>query len=185
MRITKQQLEKQLDDFGHHRIEIVAELAHQGRPDGIGPALLLAIGSRETNLNNITGDGGHGRGWIQIDDRFHNLWLSRHAGCKSGSWKATFSSALPAGRVPSLTAATLHGIDILHGNLAFAANHNVPKEQRTRFAIAAYNAGAGGALEGFHAGNVDLKTANHDYSKDVLERKAVVAAYLKRHSLPV
>jgi hypothetical protein len=185
MGITKQQLEKELDGFGHHRIEIVAELAHQGPSDGIGPALILAMGSRETELCNITGDGGHGRGWVQIDDRFHHIWLNQHAGCKSGSWKATFSTALPIGRVPTLTAATLRAIDVLRGNMAFAAQHDVPKAQRLRFAIAAYNAGAGGALTGFRAGDVDRETAHRDYSKDVLERKAVISAYLKRHNLPV
>jgi len=70
MRITESQLESQLDAFGPEKIRIVGELAHQGPPDGVGPALLLAMGSRETNLANITGDGGHGRGWLQIDDRF-------------------------------------------------------------------------------------------------------------------
>ena len=33
--------------------------------------LMLAIASRETNMRNINGDGGHGRGVFQIDDRYH------------------------------------------------------------------------------------------------------------------
>jgi hypothetical protein len=184
MRITREQLEVELDAFGDHRIQIVAELTHQGSPDEIGPALLLAIGSRETELSNIAGDAGHGRGWVQIDDRSHALWLDSHAGCESGAWEATFPSALPPGHVPTLTAATLHAIDILHGNLAFAQQRGVPKTQRLRFAVAAYNAGAGRALEGFQGGDVDRKTANGDYSKDVLERKTVVTNYLKRNKMP-
>ena len=32
------------------------------------PALLLAIASRETNMQDIVGDGSHGRGLFQIDD---------------------------------------------------------------------------------------------------------------------
>ena len=33
------------------------------------PEILLAIASRETNMRNIIGDGGHGYGIMQIDDR--------------------------------------------------------------------------------------------------------------------
>jgi hypothetical protein len=184
MRITAHELEAQLEAFGRQRLEIVSELAHQGPSDGIGAALLLAIGSRETNLRNIVGDSGHGRGWLQIDDRFHHIWLSKHRGCSSGSFIATFASALPKGRVPTLTASTLYAVDLLRGNARFALTHGVPTAQKTRFAVAAYNAGAGGALKGFQAGNIDLKTAHQDYSADVLQRKTVVGRFLKRHGLP-
>jgi hypothetical protein len=33
------------------------------------PEVLMAIASRETNMRNIIGDGGHGYGVMQIDDR--------------------------------------------------------------------------------------------------------------------
>jgi Putative peptidoglycan binding domain len=42
------------------------ELAH-----GLPRMLLFAIGSRETNLTNEVGDGGHGHGVWQLDDRWH------------------------------------------------------------------------------------------------------------------
>jgi hypothetical protein len=185
MNISLTDLERQLEAFGEHRIRMVAELAHEGAPDGIGPTLLLAMGSRETNLRNIAGDHGHGRGWMQIDDRFHAPWLQAHAGCRDDSWKATFKSALPAGRVPTLTAATLKAIDLLRANIAFGRSQGVPAPQIIRFACAAYNAGPGGALQGFRAGDVDLKTANGDYSEDVLERQDAVGRLLQRHALPV
>jgi uncharacterized protein YfiM (DUF2279 family) len=190
MAFTEQEIFKNLDSFGLHRIEIVTELTHQGPPDGIGPALLLAIGTRETGLRNIAGDGGHGRGWVQIDDRFHAAWLDAHAGCSSGSWKATFKSALPQGRVPTLTAGAMRAVELLRGSAQFARAHGVPKEQVVRFAVAAYNAGAGGALEGLKKGNVDARTAGSagskggDYSKDVLKRQAAVAKFLKSKGLP-
>jgi hypothetical protein len=42
---------------------------------GIPRRLMFAIGSRETNFNpyfiSHAGDGGHGRGWWQVDDRSH------------------------------------------------------------------------------------------------------------------
>jgi hypothetical protein len=185
MNITEAQLEAELDRFGPDRIRIVAELVHQGAPDGVGTSLILAMGSRETNLANIVGDGGHGRGWLQIDDRFWATWLNSHAGCKDGTWDAKFPSALPPGRVPTLTAATLKTIDMLHSNVAFAASRKVAADQRMRFAVAAYNAGAGGAIKGFAGGDVDANTAHGDYSSDVMARRDVVAGYLQRNKLPV
>lgn len=184
MRITEAQLESQLDSFGPRKIRIVAELSHQGPPDGLGPSLLLAMGSRETNLANIVGDGGHGRGWLQIDDRYFATWLSKHAGCANRTWRPRFASALPKGRVPTLTHSTLHAIQILHGNVALAAARNVPPAERIRFAVAAYNSGAVSAIGAFAAGDVDAHTAHGDYSADVLQRRDVVARYLRRHGLP-
>jgi hypothetical protein len=40
---------------------------------GLPPALLYALGSRETNLQNEIGDGGHGHGVFQLDDRSHPI----------------------------------------------------------------------------------------------------------------
>jgi hypothetical protein len=36
-------------------------------------SLLFAVGSRETNLRNVVGDGGHGHGVFQLDDRSHQI----------------------------------------------------------------------------------------------------------------
>lgn len=38
---------------------------------GLPRCLLYAVGSRETNLRNVRGDGGHGYGVWQLDDRSH------------------------------------------------------------------------------------------------------------------
>jgi hypothetical protein len=40
---------------------------------GLPPYLLHAVGSRETNLTNEVGDGGHGHGIFQLDDRSHTI----------------------------------------------------------------------------------------------------------------
>jgi hypothetical protein len=185
MRITERELEDELEAFGSERVEAVANLAHEGEPDGIGPSLLLALGSRETNLRNIVGDQGHGRGWLQIDDRFHGPWLDAHAGCDSGSWEAKHKSAGAAGHVPTLTASTVKAIDMLRDNMAFGRSHGIAESQLVRFAVAAYNAGAGGALAGARAGNVDAKTTHGDYSADVLDRQKAVSRWLQRNKLPV
>jgi hypothetical protein len=184
VRLTRQQLEAQLSAFGDHRIEIVAELTQEVPPTRLDGALILAMGSRETDLRNIAGDQGHGRGVLQIDDRFHQLWLSDHRGCASGSFTASSPSALPPGRVPTLTAAVLFVTEMLRANMQFGLTRGVPATQAVRFAVAAYNAGPGGALEGFRAGDVDARTAHHDYSADVLERRKVVVRFLRRRGLP-
>ena len=49
------------------------------------PGLLLAIASRETNMQDIVGDGGHGRGLFQIDDRFHGDWLAKNGARGAGT----------------------------------------------------------------------------------------------------
>lgn len=180
MNITERQLGQQLRALGTRRVDMVSDLAHEGENDGIGPSLLLALGSRETNMKNIVGDGGHGRGWLQIDDRFHHDFLAKHRGCESGSWNPTRPSAAPRGLVPSLTAATIYAIRLLRSNTDFARNHGVPEDTVLRFAVAAYNAGAGGALKGFRAGDVDRHTTGRDYARDVFGRKAAIARILER-----
>lgn len=40
---------------------------------GLPKNLLYAIGSRETNLRNVVGDGGHGHGVFQLDNRSHQI----------------------------------------------------------------------------------------------------------------
>src|SRR6266545_4010959 len=104
MNITEHDLFGELDAFGEHKIHIVTELAHDGEDDGIGPALMLALASRETNIHNIVGDRGHGRGWLQIDDRFHAGWLGAHPGVPSGHWgpPTNGKTALVRGFVPTL-----------------------------------------------------------------------------------
>ena len=161
----------EIEALGHERVKKIREI---GRREHISGVLLLAMAHRESAMRNIVGDHGHGRGIMQIDDRFHQDWLREHKGCQSGSFKATFESALPAGRVPSLVAGVTKACELLDQNLGFAKSHGVPDGLRLRFAVAAYNAGAGGALEGFRAGDVDKLTTGADYSRDVLAHRAEV-----------
>ena len=65
--------------------------------------LLFAVGSRETNLTNEVGDGGHGNGVWQLDDRSHTP--------PGGSWPAfdanvTLQCATAAAMVHGLLAIT-------------------------------------------------------------------------------
>src|SRR3954469_15421761 len=83
MKITADQLAQQVAlarSRGWLRSIAQAEKRHK-LPHG----MLLAIASRETNMQDIVGDGGHGRGLFQIDDRFHGDWLAKHGARGAGT----------------------------------------------------------------------------------------------------
>ena len=70
---------------------------------GLPRMLLFAVGSRETNLTNEVGDGGHGHGVWQLDDRSHTP--------PGGSWPAfdanvTLQCSTAAAMVHGLLAST-------------------------------------------------------------------------------
>jgi hypothetical protein len=175
MNITESQLEAQVKRFGEHRHAALHKALAGVGAKHVSRALALAIGSRETNLQNIVGDGGHGRGVFQQDDRFQREFLVATAGCPSGSFRPAWSSALPAGRVPTLSAGCRRMAQIIESNVALAIRSGIPKGHRLRFAVAAYNAGGGGALKGWkEKRDVDRHTAGGDYSHDVFARLEVV-----------
>jgi peptidoglycan hydrolase-like protein with peptidoglycan-binding domain len=124
--------------------------------------LLLALASRETNMEDIVGDGGHGRGLFQIDDRFWGDWLAKNGAPRPGT-------------TPRLNAAADFAANMLASNIAFARKNGVGANDVLKFACSAYNAGQGGALSGFRKGDSDLNTANNDYGGDVLERLAAIS----------
>src|SRR5438093_3717205 len=119
--------------------------------------LLLAIASRETNMEDIVGDGGHGRGLFQIDDGAHGDWLAQHG-------------AAAPGTIPPLAEAADLAATLLDQNRAFAKSNGVAADQVLVFAVSAYNAGPRGALAGHESGDSDRRTTGGDYGRDVLER---------------
>jgi peptidoglycan hydrolase-like protein with peptidoglycan-binding domain len=123
--------------------------------------LLLALASRETDMEDIVGDKGHGRGLFQIDDRFHADWLAAHGAPGSAT-------------TPPVKDAVDFAASMLESNLAFAKQKGVPAPDQLRFACSAYNAGAGGALEGQQSGDCDRRTTGGDYGRDVLERLGTI-----------
>lgn len=132
----------------------------------IEPALLLAIGSRETNLQNICGDidpitrKPHGYGIMQIDDRSFPEW------CRSGKWQ----------NVPD---AVRMGAMVLQSKInGVHANERVLPKDIIRVAVAAYNAGPH-AISGYLIhGDPDYLTTGHDYSRDVMARYAIFRGLL-------
>lgn len=124
--------------------------------------LLLAVGSRETNLNpaytqGATGDGGHGHGVMQYDDRSHTI---------------------PAGfdfdaRLQFTTAAAMLRSLGQH----FKGNWSA--------ALAAYNAGVGAVERRLERREpVDWATTGRDYSSDVLARRDVLDRALDHQPHP-
>jgi hypothetical protein len=119
---------------------------------GLPRWLLLAVGSRETNLGvqytqGTTGDHGHGHGVWQYDDRSHSIPVG-------------FDTD-PRAQAEQAARMLRDGIAGWNGNLAAA--------------LASYNAGAGAVRRAVNLGrHPDSVTTGHDYSEDVLARMAVL-----------
>jgi peptidoglycan hydrolase-like protein with peptidoglycan-binding domain len=129
--------------------------------------LLVAIASRETNCRNIVGDGGHGRGVFQIDDRFHADWLREHG-------------AAARGAVPSVADGAAYAAQLLSANYAFGRAKGLRGKKLLKFAVSAYNAGAGGAWRALQAtGDPDAGTTGGDYAADVLARMRALRTMLR------
>jgi len=152
MKITGPELLAEVDAFykRHPGVVNVAEAKHK-----LPSRILYAVGSRETNLaehwEQTPGDGGHGHGTWQLDDRSHQI-------------PAPFPIELQA----DMAAELLAGL-IAH----FKGN--------VKSALSAYNAGVGGADSGIRHGNSDLFTTGKDYGQDCLDRMHYVQMYRPQH----
>ena len=130
------------------------------RATSLPTGLLLAIASQETDMNDVVGDGGHGRGLFQIDDRSHATFLARQG-------------ASGPGRKPPVAAAARYAADLLRWNFDHGARSGVRQTDRLKFALSAYNAGAGGAMSGYREGDSDRRTTGGNYGREVLRRHAI------------
>jgi hypothetical protein len=177
MRITTSQLLAQAARVStRDRLQLRAAIART-RARHVSVELLIALMSRETNIANIVGDGGHGRGYFQLDDRFQVEYLRGHRGCPDGTNRPRWRSALPKGRVPTLYAGAKRACQLIEANVWAAELEGVPFGHRVHFAAAAYNAGVGNALNGWrHSRDPDLFTTGRDYGADVLARRDTLRA---------
>jgi hypothetical protein len=63
--------------LAHTGVAFASQIESAGRRHGLNPNLLAAVAAQETGGpganagHNIVGDGGHGHGLFQIDDRWH------------------------------------------------------------------------------------------------------------------
>src|SRR5579863_5792387 len=66
-------------------VAFASQIENAARRYGLDPSLLAAVAAQETGGpdsnagHNIVGDGGHGRGLFQIDDRWHPFASSPEA----------------------------------------------------------------------------------------------------------
>ena len=139
-------------------------------------ALLMAIASRETNMRNIVGDGGHGYGLMQIDIRSFPEWVS------SGAWHYAAQVIEKGAQVldQKLTQIRAGVGKSLHiGGTSFIGHPFSSQEDELRCATAAYNAG----LWPFYCHStgkpIDSMTTGHNYSTDVWQRRALFEALLR------
>ena len=120
--------------------------------------LLMAICSRESKFGlilspNMTGDNGHGRGLMQIDDRSFGDWIAKHP------WKD------PATNIEQ-------GADVWMGDYNYFTDHmDLVNNDFMRLiwaATAAYNCGAETVAKALRGGaDVDSRTTGRNYSADV------------------
>lgn len=142
---------------------------------GFPVEVLLALASRETNMRNIVGDGGHGHGVMQIDDRSYPEW------CRSGTWqnvKAAIdkgASVLDGKRKQVVEG---QGKDLKVAGTSFHGQPGLSADDIQRIMIAAYNSGLWAYYSFSTRGDPDLRTTHRDYSADTLKRAAVFAHLL-------
>ncbi|NEQ96325.1 MAG: SH3 domain-containing protein [Cyanothece sp. SIO2G6] len=136
--------------------------AAASRYDWLAPSVVAGIGSRESAWGRFlsptgpsgTGDGGHGRGLMQIDDRYHPSFIN------SGLWTDAKSNINYA--IDNVLSQSYDYLD---------ANTNLEGKDLLRGAIAAYNAGLSSVTLALSQGlDIDYYTTGQDYSWDVLNR---------------
>lgn len=124
------------------------------------PSVIAGIGSRESHWGLAltpptpagTGDGGHGRGLMQIDDRWHIPFI------QSGKWANAADNII-------------YGCAVLKSSIDLFTKNKITGFLGLQGGIAGYNAGPSRALAGYNEGyGVDYYTTGRNYSKDVLER---------------
>jgi hypothetical protein len=124
--------------------------------------VLMGINSRESRFGRLLdedglGDGGHGHGEMQIDDRSHKAF------CASGRWRDLAAS-----------------LEYVHANVIIPSFNYladyfalVGEDYERLFwaAIAGYNAGPGNVRKALEAGALpDSVTTGRNYSRDVKAR---------------
>ncbi len=169
-----------LKGLGNYRVLVAQELASTGSPDPFSGALLLALGLRESRLTNINNPAETDHGCFQISELYHADFLQHEPGCPARSWTpVTGHTAVEDGYCPRFTPACAYALMMLKSAHRYALGKDITDP--LRFAIAAYNAGFGGATRGWREGDVDRYTTGGDYSAWVLGHRRKVNIFLNAH----
>lgn len=193
--LTAFQLQDALHKFGAYRVHRVGEVLDAlENSRNVTQAIVLALGLRESFLRNVEGGAKMVDGkWVKQDDPklmdvgpfqisrwWHREALQKMNAVKVGTWKpvAVGRSAYDGGYAPQFEDSCLYAVNELVASVKWAKQQGIKKTDRVRLAIAAHNAGRGGALSGYRKGDVDLLTARQDYSSWVLRHAARVDQWL-------
>lgn len=157
-------LEQSIPSQAQPYADIITEVAEE---QGLDPLIITALGQQESAWGAAlsppgpagTGDGGHGRGIMQIDDRTWASWLG------ANDWTDPYTNVT-------------QGAVIFLQNLDYFAGKGLVDPQLTQASLAAYNAGPGrvwGAIQSASPGAdfasvVDSVTTNYNYSSSVVGR---------------
>jgi hypothetical protein len=88
-------------DLARHGVAYAPEIVQAASRHGLDPALLAAVAAQETGGpgtnagSNIVGDGGHGHGIFQIDDRWHAF--ARTAAAMNPTANAEYAAGMISG----------------------------------------------------------------------------------------
>lgn len=177
-------IDDRLHRFGKYRIERTVEMCGELPHSHVTPQLMLALFDRETLLQNIVNAADDDTGVAQLHRAWWEDLLKHTPGCPSGSWTPVkHHTAADRGYCPTFEVSCRTAQGVLLAHLATAGQQEVPWPQRLYVAVAAWNAGMGGALRGWHEDrNPDKYTAapRHDYSADVIDvRRPQIESWLR------
>jgi hypothetical protein len=148
----------------------IAVFRKAGKDYDFPAAIVMAIASRETNMKNIIGDGGHGYGIMQIDDRSFPDW------CHSGIWKDAKAGIIKGATVLDSKRESIRlgqGKKLKVGGVSFTGKSGLTAAELLQTSLAAYNSGLWAYYSLSKFGDPDRKTTGKDYSRDTLARAAV------------
>lgn len=179
---TQYQIATVLKGLGEYRVIAAQDVADDVLGDGITGALMLAVGLRETGLRNINNPADTDHGCFQISELYHLDFLVSEPGVLENQWRVQEGSTATAddtGFCPRYTPALVYAHRIICDATLYARSKGY--RAPVRFALAAYNAGLGGALAGYKAGDVDKFTTHGDYSAWVMFHKPMIQKWIDLH----
>lgn len=195
--------EKSISDEAQPYAKLILRVA---RETGVDAFLLYALGQRESRWGEAiggpggTGDGGHGRGIMQIDDRSFAQWLA------ANDWRDPYTNVTKGALIlkqkmaflgtdaavrgltdgvfvaVSATQAARRGVEpATLSDMKYRDPRPLVGEKLIRAAIAAYNSGEGNILISLAVGvDIDTTTANGNYFADVWNKMVNAAAAFDR-----
>jgi hypothetical protein len=175
MNISLAQLKKQ-----YERAKSLGWLAHfqeAASTYNFPVSLLLAIGSRETNLDSKwlqkLGDGGHGAGLLQVDIGTDKAFIT------SGKWKDAREGIIRGAQILSEKREQISEgegqVFKLRSSKGQRVTFTMPRftgPKLTHVVVAAYNSGLWAAYHASKKRSPDYGTTGADYGQDVLDRAA-------------